>query len=128
MKGFGGFIYKHYLMVMPNSPLPWTACAFINFLSTTANGYVGWKSDVGDYPSYGDEINAVRTKLGHGTLDPVTHAWTQSDTGDNVFPCLNDPGSNWWINTAKASVETPSYIASYYDTVSTFINQQIAQK
>ena len=30
MKGFGGFMYKHYLMLMPDSPLPWTTCAFIN--------------------------------------------------------------------------------------------------
>ena len=126
LKGFGGFMYKHYLMVMPNAPLPWTTCAFINFLSTTENGYQGWKSDVGDYPTYGDEINANRTKLGHGTLNGTT--WTQDDNGENVFPCLNDPGSNWWIDTAKAPVETPSYIATYYNAVAAFIMQEIAKK
>jgi hypothetical protein len=126
LKGFGGFMYKHYLMVMPNSPLPWTACAFINFLSTTSDGYQGWKKDVGDYPTYGDEINAHREKLGHGTLTGTT--WVQNDNDPNVFPCLNDPGSNWWINTAKAPVETPSYIATYYNTVASFLMQLIAQK
>ena len=131
LKGFGGFLYKHYLMLTPQSPLPWTACAFINFLSTTADGYQGWKSDVGDYPTYGDEINKNRTKLGHGTLDtsdPTNYTWTQNDNEPNVFPCLNDPGSNWWINTAKAPVETPSYIASVYNTVAGFLMQQIAKK
>ena len=128
MKGFGGFMYKHYLMLMPESPLPWTTCAFINFLSTTEVGYSKWAGDVGDYPTYGEEINQDRSKNGHGTLDPVTYEWTQSANGENVFPCLNDPSANWWIDTAKSTVETPSYIGTYYNTVAAFIMQQIAKK
>ncbi len=127
MKGFGGFMYKHYLMLMPKSPLPWTACAFINFLSTTEVGYSKWAGDVGDYPTYGEEINVDRTMNGHGTLD-ADYKWTQDATKPNVFPCLNDPTANWWINTAKSTVETPSYIATYYNTVNAFIEQQIAKK
>ncbi len=115
MKGFGGFMYKHYLMVMPDSPLPYTACAFINFLSTTETGYSKWAGDVGDYPTYGEDINQNRTKLGY--VD-----------GENAFPCLNDPTANWWIDAAKAPVETPSYIGEYYPTVKTFIDAQIAAK
>ncbi len=127
MKGFGGFMYKHYLMLMPDSPLPWTACAFINFLSTTEVGYSKWASDVGDYPTYGEEINLDRTMNGHGTLAD-DYTWTQDSTQENVFPCLNDPTANWWIDTAKSPVETPSYIATYYNTVAAFIDQQIANK
>lgn len=127
LKGFGGFMYKHYLMLTPKSPLPWTACAFINFLSTTKVGYSKWAGDVGDYPTYGEEINVDRTMNGHGTLS-ADYKWTQDSTKDNVFPCLNDPTANWWINTAKSTVETPSYIATYYNTVNAFIQKCIADK
>ena len=127
MKGFGGFMYKHYLMLMPDSPLPWTACAFINFLSTTKVGYSKWSGDVGDYPTYGEEINENRSKNGHGTL-AADYTWTQNAEQENVFPCLNDPSANWWIDTAKSPVETPSYIGTYYNTVAAFIMQQIAKK
>lgn len=127
MKGFGGFMYKHYLMLMPESPLPWTTCAFINFLSTTTVGYSKWAGDVGDYPTYGEEINVDRSMNGHGTLTPE-YQWTQNASEANVFACLNDPSANWWIDTAKSPVETPSYIGTYYNTVAAFIMQQIAKK
>ena len=127
MKGFGGFMYKHYLMLMPDSPLPWTTCAFINFLSTTKVGYSKWSGDVGDYPTYGEEINEDRTLNGHGTLTE-DYKWTQKASDPNVFPCLNDPSANGWIDTAKAPVETPSYIGTYYNTVAAFIMQQLANK
>ena len=127
LKGFGGFMYKHYLMLTPKSPLPWTACAFINFLSTTKVGYSKWAGDVGDYPTFGEDINVDRTMNGHGTLGS-DYKWTQDSTKDNVFPCLNDPTANWWINTAKSTVETPSYIATYYNTVNAFIQKCIADK
>ena len=127
MKGFGGFMYKHYLMLMPESPLPWTTCAFINFLSTTEVGYSKWAGDVGDYPTYGEEINQDRSMNGHGTLTD-DYKWTQNASDPNVFACLNDPSANWWIDVAHAPVETPSYIGTYYNTVAAFIMQQIAKK
>ena len=130
MKGFGGFMYKHYLMLTPESPLPWTACAFINFLSTTKEGYVNWAGDVGDYPTYGEDINTDRSLNGHGTLDTseAEYKWTQKGTDPNVFPCLNDPSANWWIDVAKSPVETPSYIGPVYNTCAAFIMKQIAAK
>ena len=127
MKGFGGFMYKHYLMLTPDSPLPWTTCAFINFLSTTEVGYSKWAGDVGDYPTYGEEINVDRSMNGHGTL-AEDGKWTQKASDPNVFPCLNDPSANWWIDVAHSPVETPSYISTYYNTVAAFIMQQIAKK
>ncbi|MCR5078560.1 MAG: hypothetical protein K6B65_01370, partial [Bacilli bacterium] len=127
LEGFGGFMYKHYLMLTPESPLPWTACAFINFLSTTTDGYSKWAGDVGDYPTYGEEINQNRTLNGHGTLNE-NYEWTQKNDDPNVFPCLNDPTANWWIDTAHSPVETPSYISTYYNTVNAFIMKCIAAK
>ena len=78
MKGFGGFMYKHYLQVMPTCPKPWTVCAFINYLSTTAKGYAAWAKDIGDYPSM-PSINTDRTKFGHGTLG-ADNKFTQKDS------------------------------------------------
>ena len=127
MKGFGGFMYKHYLMLMPDSPLPWTTCAFINFLSTTKVGYSKWSGDVGDYPTYGEEINQDRSVNGHGSVGE-DGKWAVDSSKPNEFPCLNDPSAKWWIDTAKSTVETPSYIGTYYNTVAAFIMQQIAAK
>lgn len=127
MKGFGGFMYKHYLMLMPESPLPWTTCAFINFLSTTEVGYSKWAGDVGDYPTFGESINQDRSMNGHGYVNE-SGKWVVDSTKPNEFPCLNDPSSNWWIDTAHSTVETPSYIGTYYNTVAAFIMQQIAAK
>ena len=122
MKGFGGFMYKHYLQVMPNAPYPYTACAFINFLSTKKEGYNAWATDIGDYPSM-PSINIDRTKYGHGTL-AADHTFTQKDTDENVFPALNDPASKWWESSTGGNVviEDPAFIAKNYYSVAGFIN------
>ncbi|WP_288561793.1 DUF21 domain-containing protein, partial [uncultured Victivallis sp.] len=38
-KGIGGYGYCHYLFVTDNSPLPWTACAFIAYMTCTEDGF-----------------------------------------------------------------------------------------
>ncbi len=38
-QGIGGYGYCHYLFVTDNSPLPWTACAFIAYMTCTADGF-----------------------------------------------------------------------------------------
>jgi hypothetical protein len=128
MKGFGGFMYKHYPQIMPNAPYPYAACAFIDFLSTTEAGYHAWATDIGDYPTM-SSINLDRTKYGHGTLT-ADYKWTQSDTGDNVFPCLNDPKSSWWTSATggNAVIEEPAYVATQYNAVMAFINTILASK
>lgn len=126
MKGFGSFMYKHYLQIMPYTDHPYTSCAFINYLSTTENGYSAWAKDIGDYPSM-PSINMDRTLGGHGTLNE-DYTFTQSNDGENVFPCLNDPASSWWTGTAKAVIETPSYIVDEYQNVNNFIVQIIGEK
>lgn len=128
MKGFGGFMYKHYPQIMPGAKYPYAACAFIDFLATTKEGYNAWAIDVGDYPTM-PSINLDRTKFGHGTLT-TDYKWTQSDAGDNVFPCLNDPKSSWWTSTTggNAVVEEPAYIATQYNAVMSFISKVIAAK
>lgn len=116
MKGFGGFMYKHYPTVMPNAKYPYATCAFINILSTTEEAYSVWAGDVGDYPTM-PSINKDRTKDGY--VD-----------GENKFPCLNDPTSDWWNDPSKgaAIIETPSYIKTKYNSVMSFITRAIAAK
>jgi hypothetical protein len=128
MKGFGGFMYKHYLQIMPNSPYPYTACAFINFLSTTAAGYKAWGVDIGDYPTM-PSINVDRTEFGHGTL-ASDYTWVQKDSDPNVFSALNDPASSWWTSTTGGNVvvEDPAYIATRYNATMAFINVVLANK
>jgi hypothetical protein len=129
MDGFAGFMYKHYLQLLPNCKYPYATCAFFELISTTKDGYKAWATDVGDYPTM-TSINMDRSKGGHGSLETVDGkiTFTQSDEGENLFPCLNDPSSDWWINTADSVIETPSYIGANYNDVIQFINAAIAKK
>lgn len=127
MKGFGGFMYKHYLLVSPYAPYPYTACAFINYLSTTAAGYKAWATDIGDYPTM-PSINIDRTKYGHGELvtdDQGAIKFKQDNSKENVFPALNDPKSSWWESETGGNVviEEPAYIAANYAEVKDFIDK-----
>ncbi len=115
MKGFGGFMYKHYLQIMPNCKYPYATCAFFNLISTNADAYKAWGKDVGDYPTM-PSINVDRTKEG-----------TKQVEGEN-FPCLNDPTSDWWLNKGGAIVETPSFIGGHYYGVADYIDNCIADK
>jgi hypothetical protein len=114
IKGFSGFMYKHYLQVMPNCAYPYAAAAFFSLISTNADAYSVWGKDVGDYPTL-PSINVDRTKNGY--VD-----------GTNTYPCLNDKSSDWWIDTAKAGVEDPAYIGANYDSVIDFIDASISAK
>lgn len=49
-QGIGGYGYCHYLFVTDNSPLPWTACAFIAYMTCTADGFSAWGKDMGATP------------------------------------------------------------------------------
>ncbi|MEG2001753.1 MAG: hypothetical protein RR107_01500, partial [Clostridia bacterium] len=47
--GIGGYMYKHYLQVLKTSPMPWTSCAFIHYMTTTKEGFAPWGKDIGGY-------------------------------------------------------------------------------
>ena len=50
--GIGGYGYCHYLFVTDNSPYPWTACAFIAYMTTTVDGFSAWGKDMGGIISF----------------------------------------------------------------------------
>ena len=129
-EGFSGFMYKHYLMVSSITKHPYTTCAFINYLATTSDGFKAWGKDIGDYPSM-PSVDVNRRKFGHGefvTNEKGEKVWKQDDTKENVFPVMNDPSGDWWVNTGKAIVEDPEYLGANYDDVNKFIIDVTAHK
>ncbi|MBR6281414.1 MAG: hypothetical protein IKR14_02815 [Lachnospiraceae bacterium] len=112
--GMGGFGYCHYLFVTNNSPLPWTACAFIAYLTTTEDGFSAWGKDMGGYSSNPEVAKAIETTYGHskGGYD---------EEGNNVYDCKNDRGYDWWTTDGGLVLEDPEYCASVSFTVGSWI-------
>lgn len=100
-EGFGGYAYCHYLFVTDNSPLPWTACAFIAYMTCTVDGFSAWGKDIGGYSS--------NPTVAAGTEEKFNH---KAD---------GDLGYDWWIGEGGLVVEDPKYCASVAFTVGSWI-------
>ncbi|MBQ9238297.1 MAG: hypothetical protein IJ191_03150 [Treponema sp.] len=100
-EGMGGYGYCHYLFVTDNSPLPWTACAFIAYMTCTVDGFSAWGKDMGGYSS-----NVVVAK---GTEAQYNHA------------ASGDRGYDWWVGEGKLVLEDPEYCANVAFTVGSWI-------
>lgn len=98
-KGIGGYAYKHYLQVVKTSPLPWTACAFIAYMTTTQEGFSAWGKDIGGY-SANPACNQDHSKDGYVE-------------GVNTYDAKNDRGYEWWLSAdgGRLVVEDPAYCA-----------------
>ena len=107
-QGFGGYAYKHYLMIPKTSPMPWTACAFIAYMTTTQEGFAAWGKDMGGYAPV---PAAMQDHSKDGYVDGV-----------NTFDAKNDRGYDWWLNTGKLVVEDPAYCASVADLMGDWID------
>ena len=111
--GIGGFGYCHYLFVTDNSPLPWTACALIAFITETVDGYSAWGKDMGGYssnPKLAAEIEEVYHHSEGGYVDGV-----------DTYPAKNDRGFDWWSTNGKLVLEDPQYCNSVAFTVGSWI-------
>jgi len=104
-KGFGGYMYKHYLQILKTSPFPWTSCALINFMVTEKDGFQPWGKDMGGYSS----SPAVQKNFDH------------SQDGGKEFPCKNDKGYDWWTTSGKLVIEDGAYCSSVADILSDWI-------
>ncbi|MCR4655614.1 MAG: hypothetical protein K5770_05225 [Lachnospiraceae bacterium] len=113
-KGIGGYGYCHYLFVTDNSPLPWTACAFIAYMTCTEDGFSAWGKDMGGYSSNPEVAAATEATYNHskGGYD---------EAGNNVYDCKNDRGYDWWTTTGELVLEDPEYCASVSFTVGSWI-------
>ena len=112
-EGIGGYGYCHYLFVTDNSPLPWTACAFIAYMVETVDGFSAWGKDMGGYSS-NPKVLADNEAQYH-------HAQGGYVDGVNVFDAKNDRGYEWWLNQGKLVIEDPEYCASVAFTVGSWI-------
>lgn len=113
-QGIGGYGYCHYLFVTDNSPLPWTACAFIAYMTCTEDGYSAWGKDMGSY-SYNPEVaKAIETTYdhSHGGCD---------ENGEVVYESKNDKGFDWWTTDGHLVMEDPQYCSSVSFTVGSWI-------
>jgi hypothetical protein len=114
-KGIGGYGYCHYMFVPDNSPLPWTACAFIAYITEFVDGFSAWGKDIGGYSS--------NPKLAADNEAKYNHS-TGGDTAQGgPFPALNDRGYDWWVgeNGGQLVLEDPEYCASVAFTVGSWI-------
>ena len=113
--GMGGFGYCHYLFVTDNSPLPWTACAFIAYMTCTADGFSAWGKDIGGYSS-NPEVAAENEAIYHHETGGMAEDGTTVE-----YAALNDHGYDWWTNEGKLVLEDTEYCASVSFTVGTWI-------
>jgi len=111
--GMGGYGYCHYLFVTDNSPYPWTACAFIAYMTETVDGFSAWGADMGGYSANPTLATANEEKYHHSTGGVVD--------GVVEFPAKNDRGLSWWTNEGKLVIEDPAYCASVAFTVGSWI-------
>lgn len=110
--GLGGYGYCHYLFVTDNSPLPWTACAFIAYMTETVDGFSAWGKDIGGYSS--------NPKLAQANEEKYHHMTGGNDESGNVqFAALNDKGFDWW--KSRLVIEDPEYCAQVAFTVGSWI-------
>ena len=101
-QGMGGYGYCHYLFVTDNSPLPWTACAFIAYMTCTVDGFSAWGKDMGGYSS--------NPTVALGTEAKYQHSVNQGDKG-----------YDWWVGQGKLVLEDPEYCSSVAFTVGSWI-------
>ena len=113
-EGMGGYAYKHYLMIPKNSQYPWSACAFIAYMTTTKEGFAAWGKDMGGYAPV---PACMQDHSQDGYVDGV-----------NTYDVKNDRGYDWWINTGKLVVEDPAYCASVADTMGDWIDLVVGMK
>lgn len=116
-EGIGGYGYCHYLFVTDNSPLPWTACAFIAYMTETVDGFSAWGADMGGYSSNPKLAAENEAKYNHSKGGMAEDGVTVE------FACKNDRGYDWWVGAdgGKLVLEDPQYCASVAWTVGSWI-------
>jgi len=115
-QGVGGFAYKHYLQVVKTAPLPWTACAFIAYMTTEKDGFAAWGKDMGSYCS---NPNLVPDHSKDGYVNGV-----------NTYPVKNDKGLSWWLSSdgGRLVVEDPAYCSKMSTKMSDWIDSLVGNK
>ena len=103
--GIGGYGYCHYLFVTDNSPLPWTACAFIAYMTCTKDGFSAWGKDMGGYSSNPKVAEENEAEFHHSI------GGMEEDGTTVKYAAKNDRGYEWWTTDGKLVLEDPAYCA-----------------
>lgn len=106
--GFSGFRFNEYLFVPSNSPMPWTACAFIAYVTCTVDGFSAWGKDMGSY--------ACNRIIARETEDIYHHS------SDDAFSVKNIPDLEWWMDQGRLVAIDPEYCASVDFTFGSWID------
>lgn len=113
--GFGGYAHSEYAFVTDNATMPWTACAFIAYITTTQDGFSAWGRSPGVYS--GNSVLAAETMsvFGH---DKGGYFGNGADV---LYPVKNDKGIEWWRSFGKVVTEDFEYIDSVTFTIGSWL-------
>ena len=98
-----------------NSPLPWTACAFIAYMTCTVDGFSAWGKDMGGYSSNPEVAESTEARYGHSKGGMAEDGVTVE------FEAKNDRGYDWWVTDGKLVLEDPEYCADVAFTVGSWV-------
>jgi len=119
--GFGGYMYKHYLQVLDTAPYPWTACALINYMTTTVDGFSPWGKDAGGY--------SASPKVATGTEEKYHHKTGGKTVAEEIaatYDVKKDRGYDWWVGSkageGRLIVEDGEYASSVAGVMSDWIS------
>ena len=105
-QGIGGYGYCHYLFVTDNSPLPWTACAFISYLTTTKDGFSAWGKDMGGYSSNPTVMEETEEEYNHKEGGYVDGVDTYPAKDDRGYECGPETDTLCWRSPSTARMLT----------------------
>lgn len=108
--GFGGYGYKHFLMVPATSPLPWTGMAFNAYMVTETDGFDAWGKDIGGY-----------------SANPAVNQ-DHSDEGGTEMPQMNDRGYEWWGSEDGGGlvIEEPGYASDVAPAMADWVDARVS--
>lgn len=113
--GFGGYAHSEYAFVTDNATMPWTACAFIAYITTMQDGFSAWGRNPGAYSGNGLLARETMSVFGHDK------GGYTSNGVDILYPAKNDKGIEWWRAFGKVVEEDLEYIDSVSFTIGSWL-------
>ena len=106
--GIGGYGYCHYLFVTDNSPLPWTACAFIAYMTCTADGPPGARTSAATPPTPTWPLKTRRSSTTRPAAWPRTAPPWSSPPSTTTATTGGPPTASWCWRTPSTAPPSPS--------------------
>lgn len=113
--GFGGYAHSEYAFVTDNATMPWTACAFIAYITTMQDGFSAWGRNPGAYSGNGLLARETMSVFGHDK------GGYSGNGVEILYPVKNDKGIEWWRAFGKVVEEDLEYIDSVSFTIGSWL-------